>query len=363
MLNYALKIIVISYLLLIATTTNAQNVRGMYVDGFEQILGNEQKENCLLTYAHDSLFNYLALYGTHVVLNNTANYTPLANFIKKARTQYGIQYVGAIGENYNFFGNAVKPYNLSRTDSVERFNVFNVEFEFWNSGSVSSGNYYCNTYLAAAGLSCDTAGAFRYYKRLLQRVDSLATTQNVLSETYVGWFNQGQANQIVPYLDRILLHAYRTNPSTCYNYTRTRLSYLGNTPTAQSTPLVVIPIFSSEPSFMGNWIQNHPQIDAYNTYYNDFNNETATWKQHINLSGYQWFTYSDMPHCCLPNIVGNAQVCSDTAETYSISAAAGSSYNWTVVGGNIISGQNTNSIQIQWDNNTIGSLSVIQTQP
>lgn len=71
-------------------------------------------------------------------------------------------------------------------------------------------------------------------------------------------------------------------------------------------------------------------------------------------------------NCILNNlsITGNSSTCSNLVQTYSVPAIAGSTYQWTVVGGDIISGQGTNQITVQWANpNSIGSLSIEQTAP
>ncbi|MEI6816871.1 MAG: hypothetical protein WCL14_09700, partial [Bacteroidota bacterium] len=57
-----LILITISFILLSSIKMNAQSVKGLYVDGFSNILGNTNSEDSLLHYAHDNGFNYLALY-------------------------------------------------------------------------------------------------------------------------------------------------------------------------------------------------------------------------------------------------------------------------------------------------------------
>jgi hypothetical protein len=214
----------------------------------------------------------------------------LANFIQKAKQNYGITQVGAIGENFYVFNNVFKVYNQQHANALQKFDVFNVEFEFWNTNSVSSGNYYCTTYLQP-NYTCDTAGAFAYYKKLIHQVDSLAGATGVTSETYVGWFNQGQAVTIANTVDRILLHDYISNYSSLYSYIKTRLQYIA----ARGITTNVIPIFSAEPSFMGPWLSSNNVTTPYTDLQSDLAAETGIWKQFINLQGLQWFAYSFMP--------------------------------------------------------------------
>lgn len=328
--------LVLGLLLLRLNPAEAQTLpvlRGIYIDKFSQILGNTSKEDSLLHYAQDSSFNYLALYDLHNLnFSNSTTMNKLASFIRNARENYGIEYVGAVCESYNSFQNKIAPYNNGRSNVLERFNVFNLEFEFWATSSVSTGGYYCTTYLQANNCSCDSSGAFKYFMGQMGKIDSLATLQGALSETYVGWFNQGQAQQLVQKADRILVHAYRTSTSSVYSYSKTRLSYLASA----NRPVDVVPIFSAEPEFMGPWLQSNPQIAAYNKYLADFNADNSTWKPNIRLQGYQWFDYGFMPRPAAGTIVnpspptitvnGMSTFCIGGSTT--LTASSGNSYLW-----------------------------------
>ncbi|MGZ3867166.1 MAG: T9SS type A sorting domain-containing protein, partial [Bacteroidia bacterium] len=158
-------------------------------------------------------------------------------------------------------------------------------------GPVSPGNYYCTNYLQP-NYSCDTAGAFAYYKKLIHQVDSLTNLTGIISETYVGWFNQGQAVTIANTVDRILLHDYINNYSSLYSYVQQRLQYIA----ARNSSTDVIIIFSAEPSFMGPWLSTHNTLTPFTDMQTALTNETGTWKQYINLKGLQWFAYSFMPY-------------------------------------------------------------------
>jgi len=275
----------------------AYSVKGVYIDGFASLLGNANKEDSLLNYASQNGFTYLALYELHIVnashdLTSVPTSQILADFISKAKTLYGIQEVGACGENASWFNNIIHVYNSIHPNPAEKIDVYNLEFEFWNTGLVAPGNYYCTTYLQPAGLSCDTSGAFTFYMQQLTSIDSLATADGVKSEIYVGWFTAAQALQMVSKADRVLLHSYVSNVNNVYSYTQTRLSYL-----ASGTSVVdVVPIFSAEPSFLGGWLNTHAESGAYTIYSNGFANETGAWKSNINLLGYQWFAYSYIPY-------------------------------------------------------------------
>jgi hypothetical protein len=322
--------ILLSLMLTGLRSSAQQALRGMYIDHFSAILGNTVKEDSLLNYMTDSSYNYIALYDLHS-LNLTSSTTAnmLANFISRAKNTFGIQYVGAVSETYSTFQNKITVYNNSRLNPSERFNVFNLEFEFWNSGSVGPGGYYCTAYLQQNNCSCDTSGAFKFYISQMHKIDSLAALQNVISETYVGWFNQGQGRQLAQNADRILLHAYRTDPSSVYGYSRTRLQYLAS----NNTIVNVAPIFSSEDNFMGPWLDSHSQIEAYNKYKADFDADNAAWKPYINMLGYHWFDYGEMPkpvpaQVFTPVITTNSSTSFCDGGSVTLTASTGNSYVW-----------------------------------
>nr|MDQ3073252.1 hypothetical protein [Bacteroidota bacterium] len=50
-----------------------------------------------------------------------------------------------------------------------------------------------------------------------------------------------------------------------------------------------------------------------------------------------------------------------TGHVYKVSFTAGHSYNWSVSGGTITSGQGTDSVRINWAGNGIGTVSIRET--
>ena len=62
-----------------------------------------------------------------------------------------------------------------------------------------------------------------------------------------------------------------------------------------------------------------------------------------------------------PIIVGPDSVCpGQTSVQYSVSNVYGSTYNWTVTNGTIVSGNNTNSILVNWSSSNPGSVTISQ---
>ncbi len=62
-----------------------------------------------------------------------------------------------------------------------------------------------------------------------------------------------------------------------------------------------------------------------------------------------------------PTIAGSATVTENATENYSVPTQTGYSYAWTVTGGTIVSGTDTNSIEVQWGSIGQGSVSVVWT--
>ncbi len=271
--------------------------KGLYVDNFSQILGDSLLENELLTYARDSGFTTLSLYGLQAILKeNTITETitqQLSNFIFKAKTNYSIKCITAVGECADFFRNVISVYNHFRPLKHQRIDACNLEFEFWNYVAIGGEGQenYCTYYLKKSGEKCDVKGAYNYYIQQLSEIHKLATADSCLCETYVGYVDAHQAKEIAALVDRVLIHAYVLIPFTTYDDSYERLSFFGGT---KDTTNIIL-IFSSEPKFMGNWLKNHEESTVFKTYVGLYNIIKNHFKLHLNLIGYQWFVYSDMP--------------------------------------------------------------------
>ena len=268
----------------------SQNFKGIYIDGFHQIVGNQQKEDSLFDYLRTNSFNSISLYNLHLLdFSSSTQMTQLRNFILNAKTNQNIVNVGAVAENAWFFENKILPYNLS-SQANEQFNVFNLEFEFWVPSSVSG--YYCSTYLSPGGFSCDEAGAFQFYMQELNAIKAITNAHSWKTEIYLGWFNQTQANTMKAVADRIFLSNYNANPNLCFDFSLNRLEYLGSS----AHNCEIAGLFSSEDSFLNPWLTaNQNDLDsAFSIFMEEFDNNSGAWKNNTNLIGQQWFTYSTM---------------------------------------------------------------------
>jgi hypothetical protein len=70
-----------------------------------------------------------------------------------------------------------------------------------------------------------------------------------------------------------------------------------------------------------------------------------------------------MPAPSADTIIGNITPQMNSQETYSVTGAAGSAYNWLVTGGTQISGANSNSITVQWGGTGAGMVKVVESNP
>lgn len=294
------------------------SVKGFYVNDFKNIIGDEVAENELLTFAQSEGFNYLLLYNLHHIHTQMFDITdpltalPLSQFIEKAKTQYGIIEVGGVGEKFASF-DKMKLYNATHASNANQLiDVFHLEFEFWNSNFVE--NYYCDTYLEDWGYACTKTGAFEFYLEQLIQLNTLAENINIKSETYVGNPTNSQCQSIGQNVQRALIHYYRksdvyNNGNSIYNYKKYRLPQL-----APSTGVLdVLPVFSSRSYHMGPWLLNHPEEQAIGTWLygqNGFEEDTGSWKDHVNVVGYQWYRYSDLEYY-MENGTANLQVFED----------------------------------------------------
>ena len=206
-----MKNLLLSAFMLCATFASGQifaekTFKGLYINKFDEILGNPAKEDSVLNYIYQNRFNSISLYDLHKVhFDSTPQVLQLASFIRRARLM-NVTRVGATAENAWFMENRIIPYNQSQRSAASKFNVLNLEFEFWNEKLVES--YYCPTYLSTVDQECTMENIFRFYIEQLTRIKTLAVQNKLETEVYLGWFTLEQARLIMPLTNRILLHSY-----------------------------------------------------------------------------------------------------------------------------------------------------------
>ena len=249
--------------------------RGVYLDSLQYIVGNTTKENKLLEWCQANNFTTVTCYDLYTILQTSANYPKMANFIKKAKNMYGIQTVTACMGSAGAFTGLINNYNVSRIDPIEKFNYSNLELEWWNNAST--------------------------YKNYLNQLKGIKAwgdkqTDRIPTEEYIGWFknpmgqDSTQAAGLVQNSDRILVHDYRVTPS--FDYMQSRLSWVGRAAKAQNKIMPIIVIFSVEPTFSYNYFLTNSFENAYDMIVNQFNTSSFDGKENIELIGYQIFDQS-----------------------------------------------------------------------
>jgi 6-phosphogluconolactonase (cycloisomerase 2 family) len=256
--------------------------RGMYVDGFKCILGNNrsslsEEETTLLEYAQNNDIKYLALYDLDHIFGNSTREGQLNFFIVQAKSNFGILEVGAIGDSKDFFDDVIA-YN-NDPNKAGKFEVLSLEYDYWD----------------------DTDKTFAEFLLLL---DYMNAKSNLIVETFIGEFESGlestQARNLSQRVDRLLLSAFVTDPSFAFDNAKGRLSFLGNGSIAEGKVLEVWPVYSAEDTelgadetFMGPWLddENNSMEEAENEFLNDYNADNSSWKDGISISGFQYFSY------------------------------------------------------------------------
>ncbi len=304
--------------------TFSQNTKGMHVNDFKYIIGDAEKEDELLAFAQLHEFNYLLLYNLHFIHTQMFDLTdpvaaqPLTDFIAKAKNQYGILELGAVGEKAASFDKILAfNANNNQLDSI-KFDVFHIEFEFWNSRLIN--DYYCSTYLEDNGYSCDITGAFEFFIDQMSLTKASTDTLGLKTEAYIGLLKPNQGPLIPPVADRLLVHYYRksdvyNNGNSIYNYKKYRLQYIAS----DSIDMAILPVFSSRSYFMGPWLADHQMDQAFDTYMNGqngFMEEDAEWIANIDIQGHHWYRYTELKEYAVPPPQG-LQIGSDINEAAS----------------------------------------------
>lgn len=318
------------------TQINAMYVKLDSTSRIAGVLGNTTAENTMLKFARDNGINYLIMYDLQGLVANSPRATQLASLIARAKTQYGVQQIGAALAESHFADNIVA-YNNSHTAN-ERIDVLNVEREFWRSTSNRAAEFDT------------TINILNYFKET-------AVANNLTTEIYIGWITATEGVRLGDAVDRVLVHYYRQTDTDIINYGLERLQYLAGA----SRQVKVIPIFSNEgPSttddaetyFMGNWLATNPNDKPYKTWLTGYNAITANWKNNIEVIGSSWFLYNHFPaiYASKPNHITsnpvNQTACVGQTKTFTVtSSATNKHYCWLKDGKCLVNGGNISGAQ------------------
>lgn len=277
--------------------TSYSSERMLYVDQFYSILGDEEKENQLLNFTVTNGFNKIILYDLHKVnrdypLANANKNGILARFIYKAKKTFGIKEVGGSGESAEFFKKAIHAYNTSRKNVSEKFDSYNLEYEYWKQDESKDGGYYCENYLKNDGKSCDRNGTFAFFIKSLKEMRVLAkkNSHTVKVEAYVGKYNRNEIHEISKYVDRLLIHVYVKSPRSGFNYAFKRLEYLAE---VKKQPKVSI-IYSSETLFMGGWLKFNSLKNGEKIFIDTMKNRSSRLLSKLNFTDFTYYNYNEL---------------------------------------------------------------------
>ena len=263
------------------TITVKEPFRGMYLDKFNNYLGDQKLENQILNFAKNHGINSFALYslndneeGHILILGDSDKEDELEAFMTKARNYYDITHIsGAVGGP----GTVNKINNYHNSHPEAKFDALIAECEFWRTDEDSP------TWNDFVGL-----------------IQSMKTVSGIEIEVYLGKPTQNQANDIYEMVDKIFLHRYTPNINYIYisppDKFRMRLEYFSNA-VIGSQPYKkaqIIPLFSSEPEFLGDtWLsEENGLLETEERFLEKYILDNQAWQNNIVINGFQWFAYS-----------------------------------------------------------------------
>lgn len=271
--------------------------RILYVDQFYEILGNVHKENNLLEFTVENGFDKIILYDLHKInkeypLASKTTNRILAKFIYKAKTTFGLKEVGGSGESGSFFITAIDAYNRSRKNPLEKFDSYNLEYEYWKRDDSIDGGYYCRNYLKRNGKTCNRKESFKFFIKSLSIMKSLTlqSTHKIKVEAYVGKFTKDEIHTISKYVDRLLVHVYVRNPKRGFHYASKRLEYLSE---VKNKPKVSI-IYSSEILFMGGWLKFNSLKKGEKIFVDSMHQTNKSLVNKINFTNFTYYNYHQL---------------------------------------------------------------------
>jgi len=269
--------------------------RTLYVDNFSNILGNPGKEDKLLLFAKRNNFKTLILYQLNKVdkrwpLTDVSKNGILAEFISKAKTKYSVQNIGASGESATFFTNRIDPYNNTRTKSSEKFDIYNLEFEYWSKNASGDDGYYCENYLRDNNLACTRTGSFQYFVNNLKELNSLSSKNkhNIKVEAYLAYFSKEEMKVINELCDRVIIHGFGKNPKTAMNSATKSLKLIMNLNSSIKTSILL----STRMNHMGYWFKHNSLGKSESLLFKEMNGKSLELRKQLNLDGFSYQTYS-----------------------------------------------------------------------
>lgn len=269
--------------------------RTLYVDNFNEILGSPTKEDKLLSFAQRNNIKILILYELNKVnkrisLSDPRNNNILSEFIHKAKQKYQIKKIGVSGESADFFIKVINVYNNSRQKSSEKFDIFNLEYEYWSSKASGIDGYYCVNYLEENGIPCGREGSFKFFIDNLKKLKNLskAKSHKVEIDAYVGYYTQNEIIEIAKNCDRLVIQAIGKDPKFCFDSTRNNLELLFNTNSKTKATI----LFSTTMNNLGYWLKFDSLSKSESLFLAEMNSKNNQLKNKLIIEGFTYHTYS-----------------------------------------------------------------------
>lgn len=237
------------------------------------ILGDLPKEQKVLDFIGQHRIESIALYDLNAILTDSILRPALTSFLSRAR-QAGVLRVEAIGDTSTQAWDRIASFHLEQSP----FDGFVTEIEFWNSGATLQELVDTLKYVRAKPLIAPSGGP---------------PTLSV----YTGWVDQSDVDAMIPWIDRVYLHAYVDTAPMAFGYVKSRLQMVVNANQALGTDVDVWPIFSAEDhawaagaeTFMGEWLQANGMDAAEETLLGDL--EADALHANVSVSGHQYYEY------------------------------------------------------------------------
>jgi len=240
--------------------------RGLYLNGFKNIVGDKLREDALLFDLKRWGFNSVHEYNLSDILG-TSKESALAKLHIRMRKESGINDIVAARGNSSSCLGAATTFNKNNSDSAD-FDGWNLEFESWNAYPTATGGYTFDKTKSNSTSSTDASrgAAWNDNKIYLQQMKGgKANGQVDYSVQYWGWFKApfevDAPKAIVELTDYAIVHMYYSSPD--FGRSKSRCTDLNTLAKLAGKKIKFRPIFSAEPDFMQAYYKTHSLDEAY----------------------------------------------------------------------------------------------------
>jgi hypothetical protein len=290
-------------------------VRAIYVNDYNTIVGNSVQETALLNWIQSKSINYVYCYDLNDICSTSAGRTALRALNIKLRQRGVVRIAGIGGSQNTLIGTATNSrasYNLGCSYASQRFDIFNLENEFWNYNGVSP--YTQPGSNTALRFECNTTTDWNSQNQAIWQWGNL---NGVETDFYIGLIRDGKTSPATPPFDqklnpvaiatnlilandRILVAAYMTSAiftqsaTSAYNQIRANLVLIGERAIANNRVTDIVFIFHGGADYMYSYFQNNTFNQAWLTMYNAYVADVGAYKAGIRLRGYAIYGYQQV---------------------------------------------------------------------